>query len=89
MEDLIRSVCKPYGFTPRVQPVHSTDVMIMGVQCGLGVAVTDIWCRALNNSGFDYLTLDSTHSLSMVWTTSGKMRWSHILQNCCGILYMT
>ena len=68
VEDLIRSVCKPYGFTPRVQPVHSTDAMIMGVQCGLGVAVTDIWCRALDNSGFDYLTLDSTHSLSMVWT---------------------
>ena len=39
--DLIRSVCKPYGFTPKIQPVHSTDAMIMGVQCGLGVAVTD------------------------------------------------
>ena len=65
--DLIRSVCKPYGFTPKVQPVHSTDAMIMGVQCGLGVAVTDIWSRALDNIGFQYLLLDSEHPLSMVW----------------------
>lgn len=65
--DLIRSVCKPYGFTPKVQPVHSTDAMIMGVQCGLGVAVTDIWSRALDNPGFRYLPLESTHPLSLVW----------------------
>jgi DNA-binding transcriptional LysR family regulator len=65
--DLIRSVCQPYGFTPRIQPVHSTDAMIMGVQCGLGVAVTDIWSRALDNAGFRYLLLASTHPLSLVW----------------------
>ena len=65
--DLIRSVCKPYGFTPKIQPVHSTDAMIMGVQCGLGVAVTDSWSRALDTPGFAYLTLESTHPLSLVW----------------------
>lgn len=65
--DLIRSVCKPYGFTPKIQPVHSTDAMIMGVQCGLGVAVTDSWSRALDNPGFAYLPLESTHPLSLVW----------------------
>lgn len=65
--DLIRSVCKPYGFTPKIQPVHSTDAMIMGVQCGLGVAVTDKWSRALDNPGFGHLTLESTHPLSLVW----------------------
>lgn len=65
--DLIRSVCKPYGFTPKVQTVHSTDAMIMGVQCGLGVAVTDIWSRALDNPGFCHLQLESTHPLSLVW----------------------
>ena len=65
--DLIRSVCRPYGFTPKVQPVHSTDAMIMGVQCGLGVAVTDVWSRALDNKGFQFILLDSTHTLSMVW----------------------
>ena len=65
--DLIRSVCKPYGFTPKIQPVHSTDAMIMGVQCGLGVAVTDSWSRALDTPGFAYLPLESTHPLSLVW----------------------
>ena len=65
--ELIRGICKPYGFTPKVQPVHSTDAMIMGVQCGLGVAVTDIWSRALDNPGFSCLHLNSGHVLSMVW----------------------
>lgn len=65
--ELIRGICKPYGFTPKVQPVHSTDAMIMGVQCGLGVAVTDVWSRALDNPGFSYILLNSGHVLSMVW----------------------
>ena len=70
--DLIRSVCKPYGFTPKIQPVHSTDAMIMGVQCGLGVAVTDVWSRALDNPGFAFLVLESTHPLSVVWKNEEK-----------------
>lgn len=70
--DLIRSVCKPYGFTPKIQPVHSTDAMIMGVQCGLGVAVTDAWSRALDNPGFASLVLESTHPLSVVWKNEEK-----------------
>lgn len=70
--DLIRSVCKPYGFTPKIQPVHSTDAMIMGVQCGLGVAVTDSWSRALDNPGFAYLHLESTHPLSVVWINENQ-----------------
>ncbi len=70
--DLIRSVCKPYGFTPKIQPVHSTDAMIMGVQCGLGVAVTDSWSRALDNPGFAYLNLESTHPLSVVWINENQ-----------------
>ncbi len=70
--DLIRSVCKPYGFTPKIQPVHSTDAMIMGVQCGLGVAVTDSWSRALDNPGFSSLPLESTHPLSVVWINENR-----------------
>jgi len=65
--DLIRSVCKPYGFVPHIQPVHSTDAMIMGVQCGLGVAVADSWSRALDNESFGHIILNSEHPLTMVW----------------------
>lgn len=65
--DLIKSVCKPYGFTPHIQPIHSTDAMIMGVQCGLGVAVADIWSRALGNDDFGYIPLNSKHPLSLLW----------------------
>lgn len=65
--ELIRDFCKPYGFVPKVQPVRSTDAMILGVQCGLGVAISDIWCRALDNKDFGYVLLDTYHPVSMVW----------------------
>lgn len=65
--DLIRSYCKPYGFVPKVQLVRSTDAMILGVQCGLGVAISDIWCRALDNADFGYVVLDSSHPVSLIW----------------------
>ena len=44
----------------------------MGVQCGLGVAVTDVWSRALDNPGFAFLVLESTHPLSVVWKNEEK-----------------
>lgn len=65
--DLIRSICKPYGFVPRMQLVKSTDAMILGVQCGLGVAITDVWCRALDNPDFGYVRLDSSHQVNLVY----------------------
>ena len=65
--DLIRSFCKPYGFVPKVQLVRSTDSMILGVQCGLGVAISDIWCRALDNPDFGYVPLGSSHPVTIVY----------------------
>lgn len=65
--DLIRSFCKPYGFVPKVQLVRSTDAMILGVQCGLGVAISDIWCRALDNPDFGHVVLDSSHPVTIVY----------------------
>lgn len=65
--DLIRSICKPYGFVPKMQLVRSTDAMILGVQCGLGVAISDIWCRALDNPDFGYVVLDTSHAVTIIW----------------------
>lgn len=67
VSDIIRNICRPYGFTPHIQPIHSTDAMIMGVQCGQGVAITDIWSRALDNPDFGYVLLNSAHPLTLVW----------------------
>ena len=65
--DLIRSICKPYGFVPKVQLVRSTDAMILGVQCGMGVAISDIWCRALDNPDFGHVVLDTSHAVTIIW----------------------
>ena len=70
VSDIIRNICKPYGFTPKIQPIHSTDAMIIGVQCGLGVAITDIWSRALDNPDFGYIHLNSAHPLTVIWKES-------------------
>lgn len=80
--DLIRSFCKPYGFAPKVQPVRSTDAMILGVQCGLGVAISDIWCRALDNKDFGYVLLDTFHPVSLVW----KQQADEVVQDFIAIL---
>lgn len=65
--DMIRSFCRPYGFVPKIQLVRSTDAMILGVQCGLGVAISDVWCRALDNPDFGFVVLDSFHPVSIVY----------------------
>ena len=67
VNDMIKSFCKPYGFVPKVQSVRSTDAMVLGVQCNLGVAISDIWCRALHNEDFGYIPLDTYHPVSLVW----------------------
>ena len=72
--DLIRSVCKPYGFTPKIQPVHSTDAMIMGVQCGpRGSGGRIAGAGRLDTPGFAYLPLESTHPLSLVWRNEHRI----------------
>lgn len=80
--DLIRSFCKPYGFVPKVQLVRSTDAMILGVQCGLGVAISDIWCRALDNPDFGHVVLDSSHPVTIVY----KQQADEVVQEFVDIL---
>ena len=67
ISEIIKSVCEPYGFAPMAKPVRSTDSMIMGVQCNMGVAVTDIWCRALGHRNFSYIPLNTSHPLTLMW----------------------
>lgn len=80
--DLIRSVCKPYGFVPKVQLVRSVDAMIAGVQCGLGVAISDIWCRALDNPDFGFVVLDTFHPVTLVY----KQEADEVVQDFIQIL---
>lgn len=66
-QDLVKGFCKPYGFVPRLQPVSSTDAMLSGINCGLGVAILDAWHRELCNPRFGYLKLNSLHTVNLLW----------------------
>ena len=64
--DTVRSICKPYGFTPTLHPVTSVDAMIVGVQCGMGVALVDSWNRALGDEAFSSIQLNTSHELHLL-----------------------
>lgn len=66
-KDLVQSFCRPYGFVPKVQIVGSTDAMINGVQCGLGVCVLDSLSRVLDSPSFKHIELKSKHEVSILW----------------------
>lgn len=68
-QDLVRGFCRPYGFVPKVLGVNSTDSMMAGIQCHMGVAIVDQWSRELHHPDFGYITLDSAHQVHIMWKT--------------------
>lgn len=71
-EDLVKGFCKPYGFVPKVLAVNSTDSMMAGIQCQMGVAILDTWSREFSHPEFGHIILDSSHSVRLMW----KTRWT-------------
>lgn len=67
--DLVKGFCRPYGFVPKVQGVNSTDAMVAGIQCEMGVAIVDSWNRALQNKCFKHIVLNSSHMVRLMWKT--------------------
>lgn len=65
--ELVRSFCEPYGFTPKIQGVKSTESLILCVLNGLGVAVTDLWTIKAAREGLCYIPLNSNHAISIAW----------------------
>lgn len=68
-QDLVKGFCKPYGFVPKVLAVNSTDSMMAGIQCRMGVAIVDAWSRELSHPEFGHITLDSSHIVRLMWKT--------------------
>lgn len=68
-EDLVRGFCRPYGFVPKVLAVNSTDSMLAGIQCHLGVAIVDEWSREIHHPDFRFIRLESSHQVRLMWKT--------------------
>ncbi len=68
--EFVRSYCAPYGFEPKVRTVPNIESMLSALQNGLGVAIMDVWQRDLTNEDFRYLTLASSHIVSLAWRKS-------------------
>ncbi len=68
-QDLVKGFCKPYGFVPKILAVNSTDSMISGISCRMGVAIVDMWSRELCHPEFGHIVLDSSHIVRLIWKT--------------------
>lgn len=68
--ELVRSYCAPYGFEPKIRTVPNIESMLTALQNGLGVAIMDSWQRDRTNDEFRYLTLNSSHLVSLAWRKS-------------------
>lgn len=68
--EFVRSYCAPYGFEPKVRTVPNIESMLTALQNGLGVAIMDVWQRDRTNEAFRYLTLPSSHAVSLAWRKS-------------------
>ena len=65
----MKGFCKPYGFVPKILAVNSTDSMISGISCRMGVAIVDMWSRELCHPEFGHIVLDSSHIVRLIWKT--------------------
>jgi len=65
--ELVRSICEPYGFTPRIRGVKNVESLILSVLNGLGVAITDDWTIQSGWQGLRHIPLNTNHAISIAW----------------------
>lgn len=76
---LVHEYCEPYGFKPKIQCVRNIESMNVYVQNGLGVAISDFWSREKEHTGFGFLELKETHTISLGWLNKEDNDNIHIL----------
>ena len=70
--EFVRGYCAPYGFEPRIRTVPNIESMLTAIQNGMGVTIMDSWQRDRTNDEFRYLTLNSSHLVSLAWRKSNS-----------------
>lgn len=70
--EFVRGYCSPYGFEPRIRTVPNIESMLTALQNGMGVTIMDSWQRDRTNDEFRYLTLNSSHLVSLAWRKSNS-----------------
>lgn len=65
--EFVQMYCAPYGFLPKISTMPNTESVLAALQNGMGVAILDIWQRDCTNDVFRYVTLDSSHLVSLAW----------------------
>lgn len=68
--EFVRGYCAPYGFEPKIRTVPNIESMLSVLQNGLGVAIMDTWQRDCTNADLRYITLNSSHAVSLAWRKS-------------------
>ncbi len=90
MERICQRILQALWLCSKGLAVNSTDSMMAGIQCQMGVAIVDAWSRELSHPEFCHIVLDSSHIVRLMW----KTKWTdpvirilsfalRRLSNCC------
>ena len=71
-KDAVRTSLAPYKFEPKIRVVPNIESMLSGVHNGLGVAISDVWSRELNNEDFRHIPLMAAHTVCLAWHEKNK-----------------
>jgi DNA-binding transcriptional LysR family regulator len=66
-EYIVRSICKPYGFSPTIVICPNVITAISEMESGFGVFIADSWTREYHNQQFGHIPIDTTEKVGIAW----------------------
>lgn len=67
LRDSVLDQCVRAGFTPRLINSPDYSSMLLQIQCGSGVMLTDEWMMSKNNPLFGHITMDFSHTVGIAY----------------------
>ena len=72
LRESIIQECGKAGFSPRMVNSPDYSSMLLQIQSGAGVMVTDEWMMSKNNSLFGHLNMDYEHTVGVAYLQNGE-----------------
>ena len=72
LRESVVSQCTDAGFSPKMINSPDYSSMLLQIQSGSGVMITDEWMMSKNNSLFGHLDMDYEHTVSLAYLQNGE-----------------
>ena len=72
LRESVVSQCTDAGFSPKMINSPDYSSMLLQIQSGSGVMITDEWMMSKNNSLFGHLDMDNEHTVSVAYLQNGE-----------------